>query len=203
MITASKRKAKTRLPSDDQRQLGGLLFLLSLLIFFLSSILLYGLYAWWRKDDPQSLAKLPSSFLVSTGCLLVISVLVQAATKTIRRDRHLASFWLLAISGISATVFMGIQYYAMTEMLKGPALGGGTGKGVAGMVAVLAILHALHVAGGVVALGIVSLRCLLGQYDHERHWAVDFAAQYWHFLDVVWLSMLVAFWLTTGGFEWA
>jgi cytochrome c oxidase subunit 3 len=86
-------------------------------------------------------------------------------------------------------------------MLGGPALRGGTGKGVAGMVAVLALLHALHVAGGVIALGIVSVRAVLGRYDHERHWPVDFAAQYWHFLDAVWLCMLAAFWLTTGGFE--
>ena len=68
------------------------------------------------------------------------------------------------------------------------------------MVVVLAILHALHVAGGVIALAIVSILALLGRYDHERHGPVDFAAQYWHFLDAVWLCMLAAFWLTSGGF---
>lgn len=111
------------------------------------------------------------------------------------------TFQLLSVSGVAATLFMGIQYQAMSEMLNGPGLRGGTGKGVAGMVVVLAILHALHVAGGIVALGIVAIRSLQGKYDHERHWPVDFAAQYWHFLDLVWLSMLLAFWLTTGGFE--
>ena len=76
----------------------------------------------------------------------------------------------------------------------------GTRKGVVGMVVVLAVLHALHVLGGVVALGLVAVRSLKGRYDHERHWPVDFTAQYWHFLDVVWLCMLAVFWLTTGGF---
>ena len=194
-------KPKLRLPSDNRHQLGGILFLVSLLIFFLSSILLYLIYAWTRRDDPQSQASLPASFLISTACLMIISILVHTATRSIRRDRHLATFLLLSISGLSATLFMGIQYYAMTDMLSGPALRGGTGRGVAGMVAVLALLHALHVAGGVIALGIVSVRSLLGRYDHERHWPVDFAAQYWHFLDLVWVSMLVAFWLTTGGFD--
>ena len=202
MSSHIKRKSKSRLPSDNRFQLGGILFLVSLLIFFLSSILLYGLYAWSRKDDVESLAQLPASFLVSTACLLLISLLVHVATRTIRRDRHMATFVLLAVSGIAATVFMGIQYQAMVELLSGPGLGGGTGKGVAGMVVVLAILHALHVAGGIIALGVVAIRALQGTYDHERHWPVDFAAQYWHFLDLVWLSMLVAFWLTTGGFEW-
>ncbi len=83
----------------------------------------------------------------------------------------------------------------------GPSARLGMATGVSGMVVVLAFLHALHVAGGVLALGIVGARSLLGKYDHERYWAVDFAALYWHFLDVVWVSMLVVFWLTTGGFR--
>ena len=68
------------------------------------------------------------------------------------------------------------------------------------MVIVLAVLHGLHVAGGVIALGIVAARAAIGRYDHERYWAVDFSALYWHFLDVIWLCMLTAFWWTTGGF---
>ena len=130
-------------------------------------------------------------FLLSTLCLLVISGLVHMATRAIRREKRLLTSMLLLISGITAVVFMGLQFDAMSEMLQGPAMNNGTGKGVAGMVVVLAILHAVHVAGGVVALTVVAIRSWLGRYDHERHWPVDFAAQYWHFLDVVWLCMLL------------
>ena len=189
------------LPSDRRQHLGGMLFLISLLIFFVSSLLLYAIYAMSRRDDPQSMAMLPNGFLISTGFLLFISGLVHAATRTVRRDRSAGTSVLLAISAVLAALFMGMQFYSMTELLGGEALRAGTGKGVAGMIVVLAILHALHVAGGVISLGIVSIRSLMGKYDHERHWPVDFAAQYWHFLDVVWLCMLAAFWMTTGGFE--
>ena len=189
------------LPTDQRIRVGGLLFLVSLLVFFITSILLYLIYAYWRRDDPQSSVPLPPTFLVSTVLLLLISGLVHIATRSVRREKRKLTCLLLVTSGIVATIFMGLQFDAMSKMLGGPALGGGTGRGVAGMVAVLALLHALHVAGGVIALGIVSIRSLLGRYDHERHWPVDFAAQYWHFLDAVWLCMLAAFWLTTGGFE--
>lgn len=194
------QKPKSILPNDMRQHLGGMLFLVSLLVFFLSSILLYLLYAYWRRDDPQTDVPLPPMFLISTACLLLISVLVHWATRTVRREKRVATSVLLSVSGIAAIAFMGFQFDAMYDLLRGPALQGGTGKGVAGMVVVLAILHALHVAGGVIALGIVSIRSLLGRYDHERHWPVDFAAQYWHFLDVIWICMLVAFCLTTGGF---
>lgn len=189
------------LPNDRRQQFGGMLFLISLFVFFISSLLLYAIYAASRSDDPQSLAKLPNGFLISTVCLLLISILVHAATRTVRRDRATGTSILLAVSAVMASLFMGMQFYSMTELLGGEALKGGTGKGVAGMIVVLAVLHALHVAGGVISLGIVSVRSLMGKYDHERHWPVDFAAQYWHFLDVVWLCMLAAFWMTTGGFE--
>src|SRR5690606_2894470 len=97
-------------------------------------------------------------------------------------------------------VFLGIQVLAMLDLLQGTIATAGNGRGLGGMVVVLAFLHALHVAGGVIALGIVAARSAMGRYDHERHFAVDFAAQYWHFLDLVWLVMLAAFWMTTGGF---
>ncbi len=191
----------SKLPTDKRGQQGGALFLASLLVFFLASILIYFIYAYGRRGDPQTLAPLPSRFMISTVCLVVIGGLVHAATRTIRRDRRGLTFTLLLSSGLMAVVFMAVQYYAIREMLDGPATSGGPGKGVAGMVAVLAILHAIHVAGGVISLAIVSVGSLLGRYDHERHWPVDFSAQYWHFLDLVWLCMLTAFWFTTGGFQ--
>lgn len=176
------------------------MFLGTLMIFFLSSLLLYAIYAVTRRDDVQSAVPLPFSFLSSTALLLGISVLVHLATRSVRRSKRWTTSVYLLVSAFAALFFMMIQYTSMIELLSGPALRGGTGKGVAGMIVVLAFLHALHVAGGVIALGIVAVRSGLGRYDHERHWPVDFAAHYWHFLDLVWLCMLAAFALTTGGF---
>lgn len=157
----SRPQPQTILPSDQRYRLGGAIFLISLFVFFLSTILLYAIYAYARRDDPQSEVPLPPTFLISTVCLLLISLLVHGATRTIRREKRTTTCALLVISAIAAILFMGIQYYAMIQLLGGPGLRGGTGKGVAGMVAVLALLHALHVAGGVVALGIVSIRAMM------------------------------------------
>jgi len=44
-----------------------------------------------------------------------------------------------------------------------------------------------------VFLGYVTRQAFRGKYDHERHWAVDHCASYWHFLDVVWACMLITF----------
>jgi len=188
------------LPSDNRFRLGGYLFLASLFVFFLATILLYAIYAQARRDDFETQLPLPLTFLISTGCLLFVSLMMHRATRAIRRERRTATCVWLSISALAACLFIGVQFHAMSKMLDGPSFFGGMSRGVVGMVFVLAFLHALHVAGGVIALGLVAIRSYLGRYDHERHWPVDFAAHYWHFLDGVWICMLTAFWWTTGGF---
>lgn len=194
------RSAIALLPTDRRARQGGWLFLGMLLIFFLTSLLLYALYVGSRRDDPLRNAPLPTAMLVSTAALIVISLLVHAATRTVRRDRTTKTALLLAIGTLVAIGFLAIQVSAMMQLLRQTVVEAGSGRGVAGMVVVLAFLHALHVAGGVVALGVVAIRSGVGKYDHERYFAVDFTAHYWHFLDLVWLAMLAAFWGTTGGF---
>ncbi|MCA9139641.1 MAG: hypothetical protein KDB00_22865, partial [Planctomycetales bacterium] len=101
------------LPADRRVKQGGWLFLISLLVFFVCSILLYGLYAYPRRDDPLSLVPLPKSFLVSTVCLIAISFLVHAATRQVRRDRFRATAWLLGISTAAAVIFTVVQCLSM------------------------------------------------------------------------------------------
>jgi cytochrome c oxidase subunit III len=188
------------LPADRRAQQGGLLFLTSLLMFFLASLILYFLYAHWRQNDPYTATPLPRSLLLSTVCLVGISGTLHAATRAVRRERRGPLVVWLVVSIAAALLFLAVQLHALWGMLLAPGMLGTGTRGLVGMVAALAVLHALHVAGGVIALALVTARAALGRYDHERYWAVDFTALYWHFLDVIWLCMLGSFWMTTGGF---
>ena len=46
-------------------------------------------------------------------------------------------------------------------------------------------LHALHVIGGVVIMGIISLDCLKNKELHR----VELIGIYWHFVDLVWIFL--------------
>jgi cytochrome c oxidase subunit 3 len=190
------------LPVDQRAHQGGLLFLASLLVFFLASIFLYLMYAFWRRDDPQSNNPLPLSFILSTGAMFVVSGMVQASAGAVRRERRGKAITWLGIGLGVALFFIAMQVEALNSILGKSEYTSAPHKGVAGMVIVLAVLHALHVVGGVVAMALVLARIALGRYDHERHWALQFTSLYWHFLDFVWLCMLTAFWATSGGFQW-
>lgn len=56
-------------------------------------------------------------------------------------------------------------------------------------------MHAFHVLTGVIFLGIVLNNGRKGLYTAERHWAVEAAAVYWHFVDVVWIFFYPALYL--------
>lgn len=56
-------------------------------------------------------------------------------------------------------------------------------------------MHAFHVLTGVIFLGIVLRNGLRGLYTPAEHWAVEAAANYWHFVDVVWIFFYPALYL--------
>jgi cytochrome c oxidase subunit 3 len=55
--------------------------------------------------------------------------------------------------------------------------------------------HAFHVLTGVIFLVVVFRNSRKGLYDSERHWPVEAAAVYWHFIDVVWIFFYPALYL--------
>jgi cytochrome c oxidase subunit 3 len=56
-------------------------------------------------------------------------------------------------------------------------------------------LHAFHVLTGVIFLFIVYRNGQKGLFSEERHWPVEAAAIYWHFVDVVWVFFYPALYL--------
>lgn len=57
-------------------------------------------------------------------------------------------------------------------------------------------LHGLHVAFGVILLGIVFLRGRAGQYAPERDTSVVTVSMYWHLVDGVWFVIVIALYLS-------
>jgi cytochrome c oxidase subunit III len=72
----------------------------------------------------------------------------------------------------------------------------GPGDGVEGAVFYMMTgMHAFHVLTGVIFLAIVLRNGLRGKYSAERHWGVEAAANYWHFVDLVWILFYPALYL--------
>ena len=61
--------------------------------------------------------------------------------------------------------------------------------------------HGFHVLIGTVFLIVCLARAYAGHFTPKQHLGFEFAAWYWHFVDVVWLFLFVCIyvWGTGGG----
>ena len=56
--------------------------------------------------------------------------------------------------------------------------------------------HMAHVVVGLASLSVVWMWSALGYFTPRRHEAVSISSVYWHFVDVVWLFVFTAFYVT-------
>ncbi len=56
-------------------------------------------------------------------------------------------------------------------------------------------MHAFHVLTGILFLLIVYRNGSKGLYTPEQHWGVEAAANYWHFIDLVWFFIYPSIYL--------
>ncbi len=65
----------------------------------------------------------------------------------------------------------------------------------AGIFYMMTGMHAFHVLTGLLFLLVILRNGARGLYTAEKHWPVEAAAVYWHFIDVVWIFFYPALYL--------
>jgi cytochrome c oxidase subunit 3 len=58
--------------------------------------------------------------------------------------------------------------------------------------------HGFHVLIGTIFLAVCLLRLYRGQMSAQKHFGLEAAAWYWHFVDVVWLFLFVFMYVAFG-----
>ena len=185
------------LVEEDRRARQGALILIgSLAAFFFSSMLLFVVYVARRTTDVGPDARgysIPPSFIFSTLLLIGISISLHFAVNAARRDNTERVFRLSLLAMTLAFGFFVFQSEGMYVLITRALADTSTRTSLYPFTFLLALLHALHVVAGVIGLATVVASARRHRYDHERHWGLQFCAIYWHFLDAVWLVMLLGF----------
>ena len=70
--------------------------------------------------------------------------------------------------------------------------------GAADYIHVIFGLHAIHVIGGIITLLIMFIKAFVGKTKLYSSVPVEVAAVYWHFVDLLWIYLLL-FFLIIGG----
>jgi cytochrome c oxidase subunit 3 len=98
--------------------------------------------------------------------------------------------------GTLLTILLGIAFLAGVVGVEWRTAPFGPAGGIQGAVFyAMTGFHAFHVLTGVILLLVVFRNGLRGRYTAEKHWGVEAAAVYWHFVDVVWIFFYPALYL--------
>ncbi len=215
---SSKRYGGKPLHVPGAGTLGISLLVVSLSILFVSSLIGYICY-WFSFPRPVTV-HLPWGLWLSTVVLLISSFTIHGAWAAIRHDQQRLCRRALLATLILGLTFLGLQIWNWTEIYGAlqsadralNALNPQYASPIGGMrmahalvyekKALLAafffftVLHALHVAGGLIPLGVVNVKARQGIYSRNYQPGVRYCLIYWHFLDAAWILILITLLIT-------
>lgn len=174
--------------------LGMWLFLSSLTMLFLAAIGGYVIIRLTGRYSPVAgVIHVPALLWASTLLVLGCSVAIQRALMNVRRQRLERFRQALGAALLLAGAFLAVQTPALVALLREHESLRASNIHLYGLMFMLILLHALHVAGGLIPLVVTCAQARRGRYDHEHHAPVRYLAMYWHFLDLVWVVMFTTF----------
>ena len=177
----------------DLRLFGFVLFLISESMLFVGLFVAYGAFrvvaeSWPPVGTPELERLLPG---INTIILLSSSFVIHQADVAVKRgDIGGVRKWF-GLTMLMGSIFLAGQAYEYQHLDFGL-----TSHLFGSTFFILTGFHGLHVFIGVVLMGIVLLRSLKeGHYSSEKHFGVEAAEIYWHFVDVIWIILFTLLYL--------
>ena len=133
----------------------------------------------------------PRAFWYSTVAILISSVTIQAALRAFKQRNMQQYRSLMAVTIVLGIAFILLQWFGFTWMWDNGVRFKGASAGQ--FLYIIAGLHGIHVLGGVVVLIVLFLQAFFGRIKNYSSVPVEVATTYWHFVDVLWLYLLVFF----------
>ncbi|HKP88199.1 MAG TPA: cytochrome c oxidase subunit 3 [Blastocatellia bacterium] len=138
--------------------------------------------------------QMPSVLWLNTALLFVSSASIELARRALRRNDYARFRTWISLTTLLGLAFLGGQVIAWRQFAS---------QGIyvnthphSSFFYLLTSLHALHLLGGIIALGYVTVAALRLRISARRRTVVNVTALYWHFMDGLWvyLFLLLFFW---------
>ena len=137
---------------------------------------------------PFWLPTINTALLLTSGVTLTIA---HHAMRENHRGRTIAFMWMTVVLGIVFLAVQGYEYFHAYSDLNLKMSSGVYGS----TFYMLTGFHGFHVLVGMLMLLFITLRLQKGHFTADKHFGFEGAAWYWHFVDVVWLSLyLLVYW---------
>ena len=175
----------------------GMIFFIASEAVFFANLIASSLYLRFRADvwPPQyNIYHFEmNKVLVGINTVILLSSSLPmhwAGRSAVRGNRRGLILGLLGTVILGST-FLSIQLFEYTHSNFGPQSGifGSTFFTLTGF-------HGAHVTAGVIFLTVCLVRSIRGDFSITKHFAVQAAEMYWHFVDAVWVLLFTVLYLT-------
>jgi cytochrome c oxidase subunit 3 len=145
-----------------------------------------------KREDWVSDLELPSAFFVSTAIIILSSITYFIARKSVsNNNQKRGTIFLLITLGLGIT-FIALQFVGFSQMLEhGYYFTGPTSNIKMSYVFLIAAVHIAHVVAGLISLLVVVVQQLRRKYTPENMLGMELGATFWHFLDFIWVYLIL------------
>lgn len=136
--------------------------------------------------------QIPPFFWYSTGVIVLSSLTIQMALRSFKQREMSQYRSLIMVTFVLGIAFVVLQWLGFDDLWRqNITFRGKVGAGQ--FLYVIFGLHALHVIGGVITLMVMFVKAFFGKVKLYSSVPVEVAATYWHFVDLLWIYLLVFF----------
>ena len=148
-----------------------------------------------REDWMQDF-QLPPAFWFSTVAIVLSSGTYWLAYRSVKSGNNKAGSLLLAATLALGLVFIVSQFRGFSQMIGyGYYFTGPTSNITLSYVFLIAAVHIAHVVAGLISLLTVGVQQLRGKYSPGRMLGMELGITFWHFLDLLWVYLILFFYL--------
>jgi cytochrome c oxidase subunit 3 len=146
-----------------------------------------------RADNGNWLVfNLPDIAIISTAIIVTSSLTMLLAQMAIKKNNY-----RMTTIGLALTLFLGLAFfYTQLEAWKqltaqGIYFVGKYANASGSFLYFIALIHLLHMTGGIIALATSLTKSLLKKYSSADYLGIELTAIYWHFLDLLWVYLFL------------
>jgi len=146
------------------------------------------------REDWLSDLSLPKEFYYSALVLLISSLSYIMAKKAVKEDRSQQATLYLVATFLLGVLFVSLQisgFYTFIDM--GYYFTGPTSNVTVSFIYIIAIIHIVHLIAGFISLSVVIFNQIKGKYDSQNLLGLELGATFWHFLDLLWIYLVLFF----------
>ena len=136
--------------------------------------------------------ELPTAFLWSTIVIILSSISLWFAKKSILSGNRKNASALLLGTLILAILFVVFQFYSFSEIVSnGYYFTGSESSITTSFIYVLVIVHLMHLAGGLIVLLVLIYNHFKQRYKPGQMLGFELGETFWHFVDFMWIYLIL------------